>query len=163
MRISWFALPCLLIGCSGAAPDGGKAQEIAKRDAKAANGGFVPPSPQPLETVRVDPIDAPAPGAILPPATQQYRYIGAWASNPALCKGGAWRFTTRGLKTAGEISCDLPDVATIPTGFKLAGTCQAEHRKVAETIDLSFDTRAKTMRVKSQMLFPTIDLIYCGA
>lgn len=166
MRIALMTLLMTVAGCSGetgpiANTEGAPAASTAN-DTAAVDAGFQPPTPAPLATVSVDPVDTPAPGALLPSADRQYRYIGSWAPSAALCASAAWRFETRKLTTAGDVSCDLPTLAAVPTGFKLQGTCGAGRRKLPETIDLSFDESKRTMRVASIASFPSVELIYCG-
>lgn len=139
-----------------------KAAEERAADAAVVRAGFAPDDPGPIENgVAVDPAVTPAPGAILPPATAQYRYLGKWAASPALCADGWWRFETRKLRTFGETSCELPEVAATRTGYELRGKCDSEGRKSAESITLRFDERSRRMRLEARTLGPA-DLLYCG-
>lgn len=130
-------------------------------DAKAVGTGFRPAPPAPLETASVDPVTASAPGAILPPTTMQYRYIGRWAATSALCEGGAWTFSTRKLATTGKIDCDLPVVATVPSGYEMQGICKTGGTKTVQTLKLVFDEPAKRLHVSGQTVGPAT-LLYCG-
>lgn len=142
-----------------------KADEQAAKervaDEKAVSAGFQPNAPEPIQTVSLDPPKTPSPGAILPPGERQYRYLGRWAATPALCARGSWRFESRKLVTAGETSCDLPEVANRPSGYDLTGVCQAEGVKTPQTLNLTFNEANRTMTVRGKTLGPTT-LIYCG-
>ncbi len=130
-------------------------------DQRAVRAGFEPEQPEPLATARIDPLPIATPGSALPPATDAYRYLGRWAATPVLCRDGAWRFETRKLTTAGETSCKFETVAAVPTGYELAGVCEAEGTRTQQTLKLDFDEKRKLMRVEGRTLGP-VDLIYCG-
>lgn len=161
----------VLAGCSASDPIDNtfnpqvKAEKKAAReraaDARAVKAGFAPDAPKPLATVSLDPPGTPAPGAVLPPAEAQYRYIGRWASSAAQCEAGAWEFKSRQLETPEKTGCDLPDVSQGPSEYKLHGTCKGTGRKLEQTVTLSFDERRRTMHVASPTLGAS-DLIYCG-
>lgn len=169
-RFAAYTVLLLVAGCSSneavesAFNAQSKAEEQAAReraaDRSAIQAGFQPAQPGPLATVSVDPPKTSAPGATLPGADRQYRYIGRWAATPAMCRDGAWRFQVRKLMTKGA-SCELPTVAAVPSGYVLAGTCRAKGVKSEESLRLRFDERLRTMRVAGRTLGPA-DLIYCG-
>lgn len=142
-----------------------KAEEQAAReraaDARAVRAGFTPDQPAPMETSTVDPPAIARPGIALPASDAKYRYIGRWAASANLCDHGAWKFRSRKLSTAGEASCDLPEVAVVPSGYELTGTCKAEGKETEQKLKISFDERRGTMRVAGRTLGP-VDLIYCG-
>lgn len=142
-----------------------KAKEQASKeraaDRAAVKAGFQPDAPAPIPTLTLDPPKTDAPGAILPPADSEYRYLGRWAATPALCANGAWQFSSRKLTTAGETACDFTSVATVPVGYRLEAVCQSEGTKTEQTLRLSFDDGEKTMTVRGRTLGPAT-LIYCG-
>lgn len=163
-------LTLVLAGCSAETvptafdPDAkAKEQEAKERaaDRVAVSAGFAPEAPAPIKTVSVDPPKTDTPGSMLPASDRQYRYIGRWAATPDLCNTGAWRFQTRKLVTAGETSCDFPDVAAVPNGYRLTGICQAEGAKTEQTLQLGFDEAKRAMTVQGRTLGPAT-LIYCG-
>lgn len=173
MRVASLILPALLLAaCNSPSPianafdpEAEAAKQAAREraaDQRAVRAGFEPDQPAPLATPRIDPVPIATPGSALPPATDTYRYIGRWAATPVLCRGGAWRFETRRLSTAGETSCKFETVAAVPTGFELTGMCEAEGTKTPQTLKLAFDEKRKIMRAEGKTLGP-VDLIYCGA
>ncbi|MGK6319767.1 hypothetical protein [Sphingomonas sp. DT-204] len=150
------SLSCLIAGCSPPASDN------AADAAANALTATVPPLP-PAEPPRTTPTASSSarPGASLPPANAEYRYVGTWAAKPELCRSGAWRFDQRHLATAGEVSCDFDNVERVAGGYDIAATCYAEAPAVKEGITLRFAESAKAMMVESK-IFQPIGLIYCG-
>lgn len=103
----------------------------------------------------------PAPGA-LPPADANLRFVGVWAAEPALCEQGAWRFSERGLETAGEISCRFERINPVPGGYDIATTCIAEGDETRDTLRLRFAESAKAMMVETDKVLQPIGLNWCG-
>ncbi len=130
-------------------------------DARATNAGFAPDQPGALEIANVDAPETPAPGAILPAATEQYRYIGRWAPDAAQCAAGAWKFKTRDLTLPDGHGCDLPTVAAVPSGYELQGQCKGRRKRHDDTVKLVFDDAAKRMRVTTTT-FGSATMLYCG-
>lgn len=165
-------LSCLLItACSRPADVANAFDPQKKADARAAKeraadargvrAGFTPDQPEPLALGNVDAPETPGPGAILPAATEEYRYIGRWAPDAAQCAAGAWKFKTRDLTLPDGHGCDLPTVAAVPSGYELQGQCKGDRRRRGDTVKLIFDDRAKRMRVTTGT-FGSATLLYCG-
>lgn len=160
------ALPLLLVmtACSSGSdrnPGGTNDAETANvAGNKAERAGFVPPAPAPLKTVSLDPSEASEAGA-LPTNDKQYRYLGHWATDRALCGTRTWYFLSRNFTASDGQKCKFPTVAAVPTGYELQGECQGEGGKVAQTIKLHFDEAARVMRLTGTTVGP-VDLNYCG-
>lgn len=98
----------------------------------------------------------------LPPADANLRFVGVWAAEKDLCGEGAWRFTERGLGTAGEVSCDFNRINPVPEGYDIAAMCRAEGDEVRNTLRLRFAESAKTMMVEADRILQPVGLVYCG-
>lgn len=159
MRTIAFLALLVLAGCGNGPEHAGSQDDQA---ARAAAAGFRPDAPAPLATDSVDPVGTPAPGALLPPATEKWRYIGSWATDPAQCKAAAWRFETSKVKTPGGTECRFTDPAAAIGSYDLPGECKPGYKWVPDTVRLTFDEAAKRMHVDSETL-GVQDLIYCGA
>ncbi|RYY47061.1 MAG: hypothetical protein EOP59_01810 [Sphingomonadales bacterium] len=120
MRIASLAAALLLAGC-GTAP---------------APTDMASPSPDPVPEASASPTPA--------------RYIGRWAADPKLCKGGAWKFAVMDLSTAGEVSCDFHKVRRTAEGYEAEATCFAEGTRTDETIRMRFADARDAMTVDSK-------------
>lgn len=103
----------------------------------------------------------PAPG-VLPPADANLRFVGIWAAEPALCDEGAWRFSERGLETAGEVSCQFERLNPVPGGYDIATMCTAEGEETRDTLRLRFAESAKAMMVETDKMLQPTGLTWCG-
>lgn len=109
-----------------------------------------------------------APPATRPPAVAASestpRYVGRWASEPANCAAGAWRFEARRLATAGEVSCDFDEVSATPGGYRISARCIAQAPPERQTFSLTFEgpPDAQRMTVAGGPWSGPISLVRCG-
>lgn len=157
-----------LAGCGGSGDnETASAPDIPANDMTAAepDNQAAPsnpaPAPQP-STDQAETGDASAgPGTTLPPADAAYRYVGRWAADARLCRGGAWLWRERSLDTAGEVSCQFEKVTPVPGGYDIDARCTAEGPEKPDRIKVRFAESARAMLVDATVVRP-VGLIYCG-
>lgn len=106
---------------------------------------------------------APATPGTLPPADANLRFIGTWAAEPGLCEQGAWRFSERGLKTAGEVACQFDRINPVPGGYDISAMCTAQGDETKDTLRLRFAESAGAMTVETDKVLQPVGLTWCGA
>lgn len=77
------------------------------------------------------------PGPPVPPETLPPTYVGRWAARPDLCASGAWVFTEKTLRTAGEVSCTFTQMTPNETGWIAEGACIAQAPAAPATLVLN--------------------------
>jgi hypothetical protein len=160
MRLMIIAL-LALAACSGQQEEPDEASNAERRAVEAAAAGFHPASPGPMATLSTDPVDTPAPGALIPPPTESYRFLGRWAVNTALCRENAWAFEPKKLVTSGGTECRFENVSETLDGYNLAGVCEAGGIETTDTLKATFNAATRSMRIAGKSLGP-VELIYCG-
>lgn len=161
LTVSLFVL-IALAACSNPNAESGEATNAETQAVEAAAAGFRPAAPAPMATLSTDPVDTPSPGALIPGASERYRFLGRWAVNPALCTDNAWSFEPKKLVTSGGTECVFEEVSEGLDGYNLTGTCKAGGTTTRDTLKATFDSATRSMRIAGKSLGP-IDLIYCGA
>lgn len=98
----------------------------------------------------------------LPPQETDLRFVGLWAAEPGMCTQAPWRFTERGLETAGHVRCAFDRIHAVPGGYDIAATCTAEAEEQKDDVRLRFSETAQTMTLNTNKALSEIGLIYCG-
>lgn len=134
-------------------------------DRDISNESAVPPateSPAPDATPTPSPTPAaPKPGAALPPADADLRFLGRWAADAGAC-GDPWIWTDRRLATPAGTVCEFTEVERAPGGYDIEARCTAEGPPADDRIELRFAESARSMLVESEKTLAPVGLIYCG-
>jgi hypothetical protein len=152
-----FAAACLMLG---ACQDTGRTSPAADHDTKVAVAD-VPVQPTASSLPAVAPNPGRKPGAVLPPAGADPRFVGAWAADASMCTDKAWHFTETGLETPAGSVCHFNRVTKISGGYDIAARCTAEGPEQDDLIKIRFAESAKAMLFDSASIADT-GLIYCG-
>lgn len=102
-----------------------------------------------------EPPSAPPPAASAPPRAEPSKpepatfYVGRWAASQEQCATEPWTFTRASLQAA-EGTCTFDEVAAIPTGFSLKGTCQWQNAQVPADIKVAFAQSAQALLVSGR-------------
>lgn len=97
----------------------------------------------------------------LPPASNEPRFTGRWATSEEGCAQTAWVFTAARLVTPGHVACEFDNVAEAPGGYDIAATCTAESPPAPYNLELRFAESAQTMLI-SKGPMADVALVYCG-
>jgi hypothetical protein len=100
--------------------------------------------------------------ATLPPASQNLRFVGNWATTADQCANPPWRFRADGVSTQGEVSCAFNDISDIPGGYQIDAACHAEGVQTQEQIQLTFAESAQAMMVAGGPWGDAIGLVHCA-
>lgn len=152
----------LSLGACGPQP-AGEAEMVDDADTEAT--GAAGPTNEAEEelanaTLPVPPGEEDADGG-LPPAEEELRFVGLWATEAAFCANRAWQFTPDMLRTPAGSQCSFSKVTPVSGGYDIAARCTAEAPPSDEVIQIRFAESARAMLFESDAIADA-GLIYCG-
>lgn len=88
-------------------------------------------------------------------------YIGRWATSVSACANQAWTFGDTSLKGP-DGDCAFVDVMTVPTGFRMAGTCRWDGVERPADVSLAYAQSAQALLISGTPL-GEVGLVACPA
>ncbi len=84
--------------------------------------------------------------------SEERRYVGRWATDPADCADRAWRFTEEELHTPAGSVCRFTQVRPVADGYDIDARCTAEGPEQADRIRIRFAESAGAMLFESDAI-----------